>query len=139
MTACPSVAPLLRHNLTSPIATSSSSSTSSSSPSSSQLLSLSGKDALRCHQFIYEISESVRRRIVSIPPRSPATDGTRSARVGVLFSGGIDCLLLALMAHCHLLPIDEPIDLINVAFAGISQPNLFHRTLLFLLMIFFTM
>jgi asparagine synthetase B (glutamine-hydrolysing) len=36
-------------------------------------------------------------------------------RVAVLFSGGLDCSVLAWLVHT-LLPPDEPIDLINVAF-----------------------
>jgi asparagine synthetase B (glutamine-hydrolysing) len=35
--------------------------------------------------------------------------------LGVLFSGGIDSTLLALLAHNHV-PRDQPIDLLNVAF-----------------------
>ena len=36
-------------------------------------------------------------------------------RVAVLFSGGLDCSVIAWLIHT-LLPPDEPIDLINVAF-----------------------
>lgn len=36
-------------------------------------------------------------------------------RLAVLFSGGLDCTVLARLAH-SLLPISEPIDLLNVAF-----------------------
>jgi len=38
------------------------------------------------------------------------------AHIAVMFSGGIDCMLLAVLAHRHV-PGGEPIDLINVAFA----------------------
>lgn len=37
------------------------------------------------------------------------------ARVGVLFSGGIDCTVLAALLH-RFVPIEEPIDLVNVSF-----------------------
>ncbi|RKP24693.1 asparagine synthase, partial [Syncephalis pseudoplumigaleata] len=37
------------------------------------------------------------------------------SRLGILFSGGLDCMCLAVLASKHL-PPDEPIDLINVAF-----------------------
>jgi len=37
------------------------------------------------------------------------------ARVAVLFSGGIDSTVITFLAHKHI-PIDEPIDLLNVAF-----------------------
>lgn len=40
----------------------------------------------------------------------------RSTRVGVLFSGGIDSLLLAAVLHLALEDAHEPIDLFNVAF-----------------------
>ncbi|KAI4710046.1 hypothetical protein J4E89_005278 [Alternaria sp. Ai002NY15] len=36
-------------------------------------------------------------------------------RVAVLFSGGLDCTILARMCH-DLLPLSEPVDLLNVAF-----------------------
>jgi asparagine synthetase B (glutamine-hydrolysing) len=39
----------------------------------------------------------------------------RDARVGILFSGGLDCTILARMCH-DLLPPSEPVDLLNVAF-----------------------
>ncbi|KAJ9471139.1 Asparagine synthetase domain-containing protein [Diplonema papillatum] len=43
------------------------------------------------------------------------------ARVGVLYSGGVDCAVLAAMAH-QTVPLGEPIDLLNVAF-GDSPGN----------------
>jgi asparagine synthetase B (glutamine-hydrolysing) len=43
---------------------------------------------------------------------SPAAPG---ARVGILFSGGVDCTLLALLTD-KFLPEAEPIDLLNVSF-----------------------
>jgi asparagine synthetase B (glutamine-hydrolysing) len=49
---------------------------------------------------------------VPLPPGS--TDG-HQVRVAVLFSGGLDCTVLARMAH-DILPSDQQIDLINVAF-----------------------
>lgn len=39
-------------------------------------------------------------------------------RVGVLFSGGIDSVVLAALLHLSLPNSDEPIDLLNVAFTG---------------------
>lgn len=41
------------------------------------------------------------------------------ARLGILFSGGIDSLVLAVLADKHL-PSEEPIDLLNVAFGSTS-------------------
>ncbi|CEI64268.1 Asparagine synthetase domain-containing protein C4F6.11c [Fusarium venenatum] len=57
--------------------------------------------------------ESLRLRVldVPLPPNATATD----ARVAVLFSGGLDCTVLARLCHDMILP-DQCIDLINVAF-----------------------
>lgn len=83
----------------------------------------------------------------SLPPSSPSLqhqlDDPHPARIGVLFSGGVDCTVLALLIHAHLQAQEEkdhhhegsrqggeaevkaggmykgePIDLINVAFVG---------------------
>ena len=45
-----------------------------------------------------------------------------AARVAVLYSGGVDSQLLARLAHEHV-PPREPIDLINVCFAGGASPD----------------
>lgn len=63
------------------------------------------------------LSEVVRRRVQSLPFRAlyrspPATD---CASVAILFSGGIDSMILAALADRHV-PAHEPIDLLNVAF-----------------------
>ena len=47
------------------------------------------------------------------PPPPP---GPTSARVAVLFSGGLDCMVLAALAHQHI-ALHEPIDLITVDFS----------------------
>jgi hypothetical protein len=45
------------------------------------------------------------------------------ASVAILFSGGLDSMVLAALAH-HSTPTDEPIDLINVCFApGHASPD----------------
>ena len=51
------------------------------------------------------------------PPTSTTstTSTTKKATVGVLFSGGLDCTVIAALAHCHV-PSEQPIDLINVCF-----------------------
>ena len=54
---------------------------------------------------------SFRIRNIPRPPSSTANP----ARVGILFSGGLDCAILARMCH-ELLPYDQEIDLLNVAF-----------------------
>lgn len=43
------------------------------------------------------------------------TDAPDQARVAVLFSGGLDCTILARLCH-EILPSSAPIDLLNVAF-----------------------
>lgn len=48
---------------------------------------------------------------VPLPPNATPTD----ARVAVLFSGGLDCTVLARLSH-DMIPSDQCIDLINVAF-----------------------
>ncbi|BCS27145.1 asparagine synthetase domain-containing protein [Aspergillus puulaauensis] len=47
--------------------------------------------------------------------REPPLAGDSNVRVGVLFSGGLDCTLLARLAH-DILPAGQTIDLLNVAF-----------------------
>jgi asparagine synthetase B (glutamine-hydrolysing) len=60
------------------------------------------------------LHNSLRRRVlkIPIPPRSLSVNNTRLA---ILFSGGLDCTVLARMSH-DLLPPNEHIDLLNVAF-----------------------
>ncbi|KAH8100580.1 asparagine synthase-domain-containing protein [Cristinia sonorae] len=80
--------------------------------------------------LIYHLDRSVRLQTQNVPQRRQATvstsiqgfqlniqtiDSAGSARVAVLFSGGIDSTVLAFLADRHIKP-DEPIDLLNVAF-----------------------
>ncbi|KAI9932901.1 hypothetical protein MW887_009153 [Aspergillus wentii] len=62
---------------------------------------------LRLHQ-------SLKLRIQNVPEPPNYTKG-RDAKVAVLFSGGLDCTLLARLSH-DILPSSETIDLLNVAF-----------------------
>lgn len=57
------------------------------------------------------LTEAVGRRMPAIPDQYDCA----YARVAVLFSGGLDCTVLAALIS-ESLPEDEPIDLINVAF-----------------------
>ena len=59
------------------------------------------------------LSASVRDRVITCPPPSDPSD----AAFAILFSGGLDCTLLAHYTHLHT-PPSQPIDLINVAFIG---------------------
>ncbi|XP_058508441.1 asparagine synthetase domain-containing protein 1 isoform X1 [Solea solea] len=71
-------------------------------------------DVVNC--LIDVLSEAVRRRVQSLPfevqDLSPEKD---TASVAILFSGGIDSMILAALADRHI-PAHEPIDLLNVAF-----------------------
>ena len=69
---------------------------------------------------------AVRCRVSSVGFKHPAFLGTtedaaaysRMCRVGVLFSGGIDSVVLAALLHLCMDDAQEPIDLLNVAFTG---------------------
>ncbi|KAG0289524.1 hypothetical protein BGZ96_006954 [Linnemannia gamsii] len=61
--------------------------------------------------MIKVLGDSVRRRVQDIP----RTGLIHDARVGILFSGGLDCLCLAALAD-RFLPEGEAIDLLNVGF-----------------------
>ncbi|KAJ0410890.1 hypothetical protein ATCC90586_004411 [Pythium insidiosum] len=63
------------------------------------------------------LSNAVGVRVRTIPP--PRAAG--AARVAVLFSGGLDSVVLAALTHLHVAAADEPIDLLNVCFDAASQ------------------
>jgi asparagine synthetase B (glutamine-hydrolysing) len=68
-----------------------------------------------CVQILeHELRRSVEIRVRNIPQLGCGSPGA-DAKVAVLFSGGLDCTLLARLAH-DALPKHESIDLINVAF-----------------------
>ncbi|KAF5021827.1 hypothetical protein F66182_6120 [Fusarium sp. NRRL 66182] len=89
-----------------------------------QILSL-GPESRSVQDLHSRLVDSLRLRVldVPLPPRATATD----ARVAVLFSGGLDCTVLARLSH-DMIPSDQSIDLINVAFEnpriGGQFPNL---------------
>ncbi|XP_066137110.1 asparagine synthetase domain-containing protein 1 [Saccopteryx bilineata] len=72
-------------------------------------------------QFIDVLSIAVKRRVLCLPrheyltPNEVLKPCDRKANVAVLFSGGIDSMVIATLADRHI-PLDEPIDLLNVAF-----------------------
>ncbi|KAM5152427.1 asparagine synthetase domain-containing protein 1 isoform 2-T2 [Mantella aurantiaca] len=67
--------------------------------------------------FVNVLSEAVRRRVLNLPRlhQSLSSAPERQANVAILFSGGIDSMMLAALADRHV-PPQEPIDLLNVAF-----------------------
>jgi asparagine synthetase B (glutamine-hydrolysing) len=61
---------------------------------------------------------SLKPRILDIPRRRigfPVTPPNLWPRIAILFSGGVDCTVLARLCH-EILPSEERIDLLNVAF-----------------------
>jgi asparagine synthetase B (glutamine-hydrolysing) len=65
----------------------------------------------------YHLTESLKLRILNIPEPPSPTDphSDIDVRVAILFSGGLDCTVLARLAD-DVLPGSQGIDLINVAF-----------------------
>lgn len=63
--------------------------------------------------LIANLDSSVMLQVRDIPDTTTKREG--KARMAVLFSGGIDSTILTFLAHRHI-PMDEPIDLLNVAF-----------------------
>ncbi|TDZ20805.1 Asparagine synthetase domain-containing protein [Colletotrichum orbiculare MAFF 240422] len=61
-----------------------------------------------------KLTQSLKPRVLDVPT-PPAHDASNNTRISVLFSGGLDCTVLARLAS-DLLPPDQGIDLINVAF-----------------------
>lgn len=65
-------------------------------------------------KLIEVLSEAVRRRVQSLPLMEHS-DPKNEADIAVLFSGGIDSMILAVLADRHV-EAGKPIDLLNVAF-----------------------
>jgi asparagine synthetase B (glutamine-hydrolysing) len=69
-------------------------------------------------QLRNHLERSLRFRILNVPvPPISKNDPSdvHPVRLAILFSGGLDCTVLARMAH-GILPAEQEIDLINVAF-----------------------
>ncbi|MCJ8732936.1 hypothetical protein PDJAM_G00216910 [Pangasius djambal] len=75
-----------------------------------ELLKSTGKRETVC-RLIDVLGEAVRRRVQHLPHQS----NPDQAQVAILFSGGIDSMILAVLADRYI-PPDQPIDLLNVAF-----------------------
>lgn len=65
--------------------------------------------------LIDQLKLSLRPRVRDIPTFTTHGEAQNPSRVAVLFSGGLDCTLLARLVH-DILPHDQPVDLLNVAF-----------------------
>jgi asparagine synthetase B (glutamine-hydrolysing) len=61
-----------------------------------------------------QLTASLKLRVMNVP-RPPSALGFDDPRVAILFSGGLDCTVLARITS-ELLPAGQGIDLINVAF-----------------------
>ncbi|KAK1755858.1 asparagine synthetase [Echria macrotheca] len=79
-------------------------------PPAGSVLSISSPSVVLLRE---RLVDSLRLRVLDIP--QPPLSTSTSPRVAVLFSGGLDCTVLARLAHEVLEP-DQGIDLINVAF-----------------------
>ncbi|KAF4086578.1 hypothetical protein AMELA_G00085130 [Ameiurus melas] len=75
-----------------------------------ELLKSTGKREMTC-RLVDVLGEAVRRRVQHLPH----TSNPDQAQVAILFSGGIDSMILAVLADRYV-PPDRPIDLLNVAF-----------------------
>ncbi|CAH7685982.1 asparagine synthase-domain-containing protein [Phakopsora pachyrhizi] len=71
------------------------------------------------------LDDSVKRMVTGISSLHQKTE--KESRVAVLFSGGLDCTTLALLAHSHI-PPSESIDLLNVAFENTRSISNNHQT-----------
>ncbi|KAJ5393642.1 uncharacterized protein N7487_011283 [Penicillium crustosum] len=71
-------------------------------------------DSVFVQELESKLRQSLELRIQNVP-KPPGYIAGETAKTAVLFSGGLDCTLLARLSH-DILPLDEPIDLLNVAF-----------------------
>lgn len=70
-------------------------------------------DSVTISELAQQLQSSLSLRIQNIPNHSSITEIPTC--IAVLFSGGLDCTLLARLVH-DMLPLDYNIDLLNVAF-----------------------
>ena len=69
-------------------------------------------------EFKVKLYHSLQLRVLDVPAlQAGKLEGApiSASKIAVLFSGGLDCTLISRIAH-DLLPVDETIDLLNVAF-----------------------
>lgn len=85
------------------------------------------KNVPEVHGLIDVLSEAVRQRVQCVPcsqENSPPNDS--QSAMAILFSGGVDSMILAALADRHI-PNDQPIDLLNVAFE-LQRPSVVEST-----------
>jgi len=87
-------------------------STSQAPTSSASPLSTSSPPVAKIESLL---RDSLRLRVSNIPACSPSESSFPAASLAILFSGGLDCTLLARISHDIFDPA-QPIDLLNVAF-----------------------
>ncbi|XP_035791994.1 asparagine synthetase domain-containing protein CG17486-like [Anopheles albimanus] len=78
-----------------------------------------------CEHLLSALRASIKERIVSTTNAcktclKTGTDACTHPKIGILFSGGIDCTILALLADEYV-PSSTPIDLLNVAFEKVCR------------------
>ncbi|XP_053676719.1 asparagine synthetase domain-containing protein CG17486 [Anopheles nili] len=77
-----------------------------------------------CNRLIAILRESIRERIQTTTMSCKECLETNfqcdHPKIGILFSGGIDCTILALIAD-DIIPTQTPIDLMNVAFEKVNR------------------
>ena len=79
----------------------------------------SSKDSTDATDFMQLLDKAVERRVAHVPSSHSSSD---VASVAILFSGGIDSVVLAALSHRHV-PTHQPLDLINVSFFDDSNGN----------------
>lgn len=73
------------------------------------------QDSASIGSLRHHLTESLKLRVLNVPTPPAVSQQQQTSKVAVLFSGGLDCTVLARCCH-HLIPPDQGIDLINVAF-----------------------
>ncbi|EPE31605.1 Adenine nucleotide alpha hydrolases-like protein [Glarea lozoyensis ATCC 20868] len=93
-------------------------------PNQGYMLNLHSPSVQQLRDQLYE---SLKPRILNVlVPPGQVTN--QNVRIAVLFSGGLDCTVLARIAH-ELLPADQEIDLLNVAFENPRTINAANKAL----------
>lgn len=90
--------------------------------------------ALFCDHLIGLLGDSIQSRCRVTPHCCKLCIGVDKKKkvckhpyIGILFSGGIDCTLIAMLADQYI-DEDVPIDLLNVSFEKINSPSVNYDT-----------